>query len=50
MRRAHHDRITAVNLVPCPNCSEPMMPHRVCMACGHYNGREIVAGKQAEEA
>lgn len=43
MRRANHDRVTAPNLIPCPNCGDFMVPHRVCPACGHYKGREIVA-------
>ncbi len=45
MRRAHHDKVVAPNLVPCPNCSAPVVPHRVCAACGHYKGRKVVAGK-----
>jgi len=41
-RRANHDKIQAPNLVPCANCGEPSLPHRVCPACGHYAGREVV--------
>lgn len=41
MRRAQHDKISAPNLVPCPNCGEPKLPHRVCGYCGHYRGREV---------
>jgi large subunit ribosomal protein L32 len=43
MRRANHDRVTPPGLVPCPNCEEPMISHRMCPACGHYKGREVVA-------
>jgi large subunit ribosomal protein L32 len=50
MRRAHHDKVTPVNLIPCPNCGEVMVPHRVCEACGHYNGREVMPGKENAEA
>ena len=42
MRRAQHDKITAPNLTPCPNCSEPKLPHRVCANCGEYRGREVM--------
>jgi large subunit ribosomal protein L32 len=42
MRRAHHDRVTAPNVIPCPNCGDVMVPHRVCPSCGHYKGREVV--------
>ncbi len=41
MRRAQHDRITAPNLIPCPNCSAPMLPHRVCAECGQYKGKAV---------
>ena len=41
MRRANHDRVTAPNLVPCPNCGEPVVSHRACGACGQYKGRQV---------
>lgn len=41
MRRAQHDRITAPNLIPCPNCSAPALPHRVCAECGQYKGKVV---------
>ncbi|MFK7988863.1 MAG: 50S ribosomal protein L32, partial [Sandaracinaceae bacterium] len=41
-RRANHDRISPPNIIPCANCGEPMIPHRVCPSCGHYAGREII--------
>jgi len=42
MRRANHDKVTAPNIVPCQNCSAPMVPHRVCPSCGHYKAREVI--------
>ena len=45
-RRANHDKVEAPNLKPCPNCEELMISHRVCPACGHYRGREVVAVAQ----
>lgn len=42
-RRAQHDKIAAPALSPCPNCEEPVLSHRVCPACGHYKGREVIA-------
>jgi large subunit ribosomal protein L32 len=47
-RRANHDKISAPTLTRCSNCGETMRPHRVCPACGHYAGEEIVAKKAAE--
>ena len=41
MRRANHDKVTAPNIVPCPNTSAPMVPHRVCPSCRHYAGKAI---------
>lgn len=32
----------------CPNCEAPRIPHRVCMACGFYDGKAVVAGKTTE--
>ena len=46
MRRAH-DALIASNPGECPNCGELKRPHHVCAACGHYDGREVVA--QIEE-
>lgn len=43
MRRSQHDKITAPNLQPCPNCEELMVSHRVCPSCGYYRGREVIA-------
>jgi large subunit ribosomal protein L32 len=48
-RRANHDKVTAPNLVPCPNCGEMAIPHRVCPSCGQYKGREIIAEKLEQE-
>jgi large subunit ribosomal protein L32 len=42
MRRSHH-RLRAVNLGECPNCGELKLTHHICKACGHYNGREVIA-------
>jgi large subunit ribosomal protein L32 len=42
MRRAQHDKVEAPNLIPCPNCSAPIVSHRVCATCGHYKGRQVV--------
>ncbi len=34
-------------LVECPHCHEMKVPHRVCKNCGFYNGKEVVAQKEA---
>ena len=39
-RRANW-KMSAPNLVKCSKCGELMMPHRVCKACGSYNGCKV---------
>ncbi|MCL2851544.1 MAG: 50S ribosomal protein L32 [Defluviitaleaceae bacterium] len=41
-RRAQTWKISMPNLVKCRKCSELVMSHRVCKACGSYNRREVV--------
>ena len=41
-RRRAHDALKARNSIACPNCSEVILPHRVCPKCGHYQGREVL--------
>ena len=42
MRRAHH-ALPEVNLIECSSCGELKRSHHICGACGHYNGREVIA-------
>jgi len=46
MRRAHH-ALRPVNVVFCPKCSQPKLPHAACENCGYYSPK--VAVKVAEE-
>ena len=45
MRRAQLDKVEAPNLIACPNCSAPIVPHRVCASCGQYRGRQVLKAK-----
>ncbi len=38
-----HDSLKVEAFHECNNCGELKRPHNLCRACGHYNGREIVA-------
>jgi large subunit ribosomal protein L32 len=40
-RRANW-KIELSGLSVCPKCQEPKLPHRVCMSCGSYNGKQIL--------
>jgi len=48
-RRAHW-KVTPPNAAVCPNCGEPVLPHRVCASCGHYGGQQVLEGKSEKEA
>jgi large subunit ribosomal protein L32 len=41
-KRRAHDALTRPVLSRCPNCDEARLPHRVCLRCGHYKGREVI--------
>ena len=40
-KRRAHDALRPVHPGTCPNCGEPVMPHRLCRHCGSYRGREL---------
>ena len=42
-RAANSNLSTPVQVISCPKCKEPVLPHRACKACGHYKGREVLA-------
>lgn len=41
-----HDALKVAAYMECPNCGELKRPHHVCGACGHYDGKEVVAAEQ----
>lgn len=41
-RRRAHDAIGTPNLSTCSNCSEKVLPHRICPHCGYYRGRQVI--------
>ncbi len=42
-RRAHtYAAPTLPNLVPCPNCGEPIRPYHACPYCGYYRGKQVI--------
>ncbi len=41
-RRASNIKMTAPNIVNCPQCHEPKLPHRVCGECGYYGDKEVL--------
>lgn len=39
-RSTHHVEGPARSV--CPQCHQPKLPHRVCLGCGYYDGKEII--------
>jgi large subunit ribosomal protein L32 len=37
-----HRQITLPNVIECPHCHRAMLSHRVCPACGYYNGQDVL--------
>lgn len=42
-QRRTHKKLHVPGMAACSNCGEYVMPHHVCKACGHYNGKEVVS-------
>jgi len=45
-RRSSHWKLEVPGIVACPNCGAYHLPHRVCKACGYYNGRKVLDVKR----
>ncbi len=45
-RRSNVWKLTAPTIVACPNCGAYHLPHRVCKACGMYNGRQVLKSEE----
>lgn len=46
-QRRSHDALTPVATNKCSNCGSINRPHHVCVSCGYYKGKEIVAAAAA---
>ncbi len=42
-KRRSHDALTAPTTSICPQCNEPKLPHRACLNCGTYKGKEVIS-------
>lgn len=42
-------KISAPNLVECPQCHELVAPHKVCPKCGYYKGVQVVDTAKKEK-
>ena len=37
-----HWKLTVASTTKCPQCAQPVLPHRVCPHCGSYRGRQVL--------
>ncbi len=42
-KRRTHWKASVGSLRKCPQCTKPVLSHRVCPFCGFYKGTQIVA-------
>lgn len=47
-RRSHH-ALRKVRLQECPKCKKSILPHRACLFCGTYRGKEVAVIKRRLE-
>ena len=40
-RRSSTWKLDMPGMVKCPHCGEYVLSHRVCKACGYYNGKQV---------
>ena len=41
-RRSSVWKLEMPGMVKCPNCGEYVLSHRVCKACGYYDGKQVL--------
>ncbi len=41
-KRRTNWKLQAPNVIECPHCHQPRLPHHVCTSCGYYKGRQII--------
>ena len=42
LKRVKTYRAISSSVTVCSNCGEPKEPHRVCLHCGYYGGKQIL--------
>ena len=47
-KRRTHWKITEPEIMECPHCHQPKLPHRVCPHCGYYGKKQILTIREKE--
>ncbi len=45
-KRRTHQKLSIPNVVECPHCHQPKLPHRACPNCGYYGGRMVIVPRE----
>ncbi|HAX97299.1 MAG TPA: 50S ribosomal protein L32 [Candidatus Atribacteria bacterium] len=45
-KRRTHWVVKVPNLIECSHCHALRLSHRVCPACGYYNGKQVIKFKE----
>ena len=40
-----HWKLSIPSSTKCPQCAQPVIPHRICAHCGYYRGRQVILVK-----
>jgi large subunit ribosomal protein L32 len=48
-RRGGQGKLKPVNVSRCSQCGAPKLPHRICLECGYYEGKQILPPKKKKE-
>ena len=48
-RNSANFKASTVTLVECPHCHELKAPHKVCKACGMYDGKKVLETEKKEK-
>lgn len=41
-RRASHFALKPLSFTVCSHCKQSVLPHKVCINCGYYRGRQVL--------
>jgi len=41
-----HWKLAMPSMTMCPQCAQPVVPHRVCGRCGYYRGRQVLVVRE----
>jgi large subunit ribosomal protein L32 len=47
-KRRTHWKLAVPNIVECPQCHQPKLPHRICPNCGYYKGRQVITPEETK--